>query len=80
MVPQEAVLQRADGSVLFVLEGEDRVRRVNVETGVHRDRMVEIRKGLSPGMTVVVRGHAELIDGAVVSVRNPDGTPRVASQ
>jgi len=81
MVPQEAILQRADGSVVYVLEGEDRVRRVNVETGVHHERLVEVRQGLEPGMRVVVRGHADLIDGAPVNVRNPDGTPpAVASQ
>jgi membrane fusion protein (multidrug efflux system) len=81
MVPQEAVLQRADGAVLFVLEGPDRVRRVNVETGVYRDALVEIRRGVAAGQMVVVRGHADLIDGAVVSVRNPDGSPaEVAAQ
>ena len=75
MVPQEAVLQRADGAVVFVLEGGDHVRRVNVKTGVYRDRRVEIREGIEAGMRVVVRGHADLIDGAAVTVRNPDGTP-----
>jgi membrane fusion protein (multidrug efflux system) len=81
MVPQEAVLQRADGSVLYVLEGPDRVRRVNVKTGVYRDARVEIREGVEPGMRVVVRGHADLIDGAPVSVRDLDGqAPAVASQ
>jgi membrane fusion protein (multidrug efflux system) len=81
MVPQEAILQRADGSIVYVLEGQDRVRRVNVETGAHQDTLVEVRQGLEPGMRVVVRGHTDLIDGAPVSVRNPDGTPpAVASQ
>lgn len=81
MVPEAAILQRADGSVVYVLEGADRVRRVNVETGVHREGLVEVREGLEPGMRVVVRGHADLIDGAPVSVRNADGTPpAVASQ
>lgn len=74
MIPQQAVLQRADGSVVFVLEGRDRVRRVNVQTGTYGDGAVEVASGLEPGMHVVVRGHAELIDGARVSVRNPDGT------
>lgn len=74
MVPQEAVLQRADGAVVFVLDGVDHVRRVNVRTGVYEDRAVEVRGDLAPGMRVVVRGHAELVDGSRVSVRNPDGT------
>ena len=75
MVPQEAVLQRADGAVVFVLEDTDHVRRVNVETGVFRETLVEIRKGLESGMRVVVRGHADLIDGAAVAVRDTDGSP-----
>ena len=81
MVPNEAVLQRADGAVVFVLQGTDHVRRVNVVTGVHRNHRIEIRKGLEPGLSVVVRGQSDLIDGGVVSVRNNDGTPaHVASQ
>jgi len=81
MVPQEAVLQRADGAVLFVLDGADHVRRLNVKTGVYRDSLVEIREGVEPGMQVVVRGHADLIDGSTVSVRNADGSPAaVAAQ
>ncbi|NNL65534.1 MAG: efflux RND transporter periplasmic adaptor subunit, partial [Myxococcales bacterium] len=73
MVPQQAVLQRADGAVVFVVDAEQVARRMNVQTGVHRDRQVEIRSGLEPGMRVVVRGHAELIDGSPVSVRQEDG-------
>ena len=81
MVPQESVLQRADGAVVFVVEGGNRVRRVNVKTGVYQGDRVEIREGIEPGLRVVVRGHAGLIDGSSVSVRNIDGTPAaVASQ
>jgi membrane fusion protein (multidrug efflux system) len=81
MVPQEAILQRADGAIVYVLEGEDRVRRVNVETGAHHEQLVEVRRGLEPGTRVVVRGHTDLIDGAPVSVRSSEGTPPpVASQ
>jgi len=74
MIPQEAVLQRADGAVVFIVEGENHVRRVNVKTGIHQKGLIEVRGGLEPGMRVVVRGHADLIDGSVVSIRNPDGT------
>ncbi|MBW2312874.1 MAG: efflux RND transporter periplasmic adaptor subunit [Deltaproteobacteria bacterium] len=74
MVAQEAVLQRADGAVVFILEGSDRVRRVNVKTGVYRGSLVEIRAGIEAGMQVIIRGHAELIDGSAVTVRNLDGS------
>ncbi|MGH7291343.1 MAG: hypothetical protein ACREJT_09040, partial [Myxococcota bacterium] len=39
----------------------------------------EIIAGLSAGDTVVVRGHAALIDGSAITARNADGTPAVAA-
>lgn len=74
LVPEEAVLQRADGEIVYVAEADDRVRRVPVETGIHRAGLVEVTRGLRPGEHVVVRGQAGLVDGALVSPRNPDGT------
>jgi membrane fusion protein (multidrug efflux system) len=68
MIPEEAILQRADGAVAFRLLGE-RVERVRVETGVHRDGWVEVLKGLGPTDRVVVRGHADLSDGMAVAVQ-----------
>jgi membrane fusion protein (multidrug efflux system) len=78
MVPEEAVLQRADGSVVFRLVSDERVERINVRLGVHRDGNVEVAQGLKPGDRVVVRGQAELMNGSVISLRDPDGTPAVS--
>jgi membrane fusion protein (multidrug efflux system) len=75
MVPEEAVLQRADGAIVFKVVEGDRVARVPVETGRVSDGAVEVRSGLAPGDVVVSRGHADLIDGARVVPRTPDGTP-----
>jgi membrane fusion protein (multidrug efflux system) len=74
MVLEETVLQRSDGSVVFVADAEGRVRRVRVATGVHRDGMVEIVAGLEVGERVVSRGQARLVGGELVTSRNPDGT------
>jgi multidrug efflux system membrane fusion protein len=74
MIPKEAVLQRADGSIVFRLAGADRVERVRVETGVFRGELVEVRGPLAAGDWVVVRGQTELIDGSAVSLRNEDGS------
>jgi len=74
LVPEETVLQRADGEVVFRTQEGNRVQRVGVTTGAHSDGMVEIVSGLGPDDVVVVRGQAGLVDGAVVSPRNPDGT------
>jgi len=72
MVPEEAVLRRAEGDILFILKGE-RVERRLVETGSFVSGEIEIREGLEADETVVRRGHAELVDGTRVSVRDLDG-------
>jgi len=75
MIPEEAILQRADGAVAFRLLG-DRVERVRIETGVHHEGRVEVVKGLGPTDRVVVRGHADLSDGMAVAVQ--DAAPHSA--
>jgi membrane fusion protein (multidrug efflux system) len=81
MVPEEAILYRSDEELVFVFGAEGRVERRTVETGVHQAGEVEVVKGLVGGEHVVTRGHQELIDGALVAARNPDGsavTPQLA--
>jgi len=75
MVPEEAVLQRADGAVVYRLDDENRATRLQVETGVIRDGRVEIRTELVPDDRVIARGHTDLVDGVLVALRNPDGSP-----
>lgn len=74
MIPEEALLQRVDGAVVFRLRDGDRVERLVVEPGPIRGGWVEIARGLEAGDRVILRGHANLIDGAAVAVRNADGT------
>jgi membrane fusion protein (multidrug efflux system) len=75
MIPEDAVLQRADGNVVFRVGDDNRVERMVSETGEHRDGQVEVVRGPRPGDYVVSRGQAWLTDGQLVSPRNPDGTP-----
>ena len=75
MVPEEALLQRAEGAVLYRMVGADRVERVGVMTGVFADGWVEVRGKLDASDRVVVRGQANLLDGGVVSIRSRDGRP-----
>lgn len=87
MVPEEAVLQRADGPVVFRLDrsagltagvdeqpGRERVERRVIVTGVYRDGLVEVREGLRADDWIVSKGHASLHDGEAVRVQ-----PRPAS-
>jgi membrane fusion protein (multidrug efflux system) len=73
MIPEEAVLQRSDGSVVFRMSGDDRVERVVVATGVYHEGWVEVTRGLSSDDVIVVRGQTELVDGSAVRVRSIDG-------
>ncbi len=70
LVPEEAILQRADGAVVFRLVGDDRVERLVIGTGVFHQGAVEATRGLADGVLVVTRGHAELLDGERVLVRD----------
>jgi membrane fusion protein (multidrug efflux system) len=64
-VPEEAVLQRAEGAVVFRVVGDRAERRV-VALGAVRGGRAEVREGLAPGDRVVQRGHADLPDGAAI--------------
>jgi RND family efflux transporter MFP subunit len=70
MVPAEAVLQRADGEVLFTVGPDDRARRIVVKTGVQRDGRIEIVEGLTAEAQVVIAGQSGLVEGAVVERKN----------
>jgi membrane fusion protein (multidrug efflux system) len=66
LVPAEAVLQRADGEVIFTVGPDDRARRLLVKTGVQRDGRIEIVEGLAGDAQVVIAGQAGLVEGAAV--------------
>jgi membrane fusion protein (multidrug efflux system) len=73
MVPAEAILQRADGEVLFTVGPDDRAKRVVVKTGVQRDGRVEIVEGVAPDAQVVIAGQAGLVEGAAVERKTAAG-------
>jgi RND family efflux transporter MFP subunit len=73
LVPEEAVLQRADGEVVFTVTPGDVAKRIVVKTGMQRGGMVEVVEGIAAQDQVVVRGHSVLVDGAPVTRRSADG-------
>jgi membrane fusion protein (multidrug efflux system) len=75
LVPEQAILLRSDGAVVYRSREGNRVERVIVETGEHHGGEVEVASGLAAGDLVVTRGQGGLVDGALVSPRNPDGSP-----
>jgi len=70
LVPQESVVLRQQGEVVYQLK-DGKAVAIEVSTGVSREGWVEITKGLDRGVTVAVKGAAFLSDGAAVKVVNP---------
>ncbi|HWN83308.1 MAG TPA: hypothetical protein VNM87_14520, partial [Candidatus Udaeobacter sp.] len=68
VIPQTAVRPSERGFLAFVVEGEVAKERV-LELGLRTaDGLVEVRGGLEPGETLVIRGGEALRDGAKVAV------------
>lgn len=68
VVPEQAVVLRPAGGVVYVPEGEV-VKERAVRTGVLRDGEIEILAGLKAGETVVVDGAGMLTDGTRIKLR-----------
>ncbi len=79
MIPEEAVLQRADGAIAYRIVAGNRAERRNIKLGVIRDGRVEVSEGLDVGDPVVVRGQAQLVDGSPVTLRDAQGAPAGAA-
>lgn len=62
-VPQEAVLSRAAGTVVFVDAGDGTAKEVPVAVGLRDGGRAEILSGLSAGAPVIVQGQTQLYDG-----------------
>jgi len=70
LVPEESVVLRPQGDVVYVVHGEH-VQAVSVHTGVHQHNQVEITQGLQAGQVIAQIGAAFLSDGALIAVTQP---------
>jgi len=68
-IPKDAVVARANGSVVFVVKGTNATMR-NVKLGRGIGNKFEILDGLKPGDKVVTRGNERLGAGAPVRIVN----------
>ena len=70
VVPEQAVVLRRAGTVVYVVTG-DAVKEHVVKTGVAREGVIEILAGVQADATVVVDGAALLSDNAKIKAREP---------
>ena len=66
VVPKDALIIRGADRRVYVVNGDDTVELVNVETGAGVGSWIEIRAGLAPGARVVTRGNERLQPGQAV--------------
>ncbi len=67
MVPEQSVVLRPAGKVVYVVKDRRVAQRV-VETGLRQDGMQEITKGLAAGEIIATDGAGFLSDGAAVTL------------
>ena len=65
-VPQDAVLSRAAGTVVFVAR-DGTAKETPVEIGLRDSGRAEILSGLTPGDAVIVQGQTQLYEGRRIS-------------
>jgi len=73
MIPEDAVLQRAEGAIAYRLVAQNRVERRKLTLGIFQGGKVEVIEGLAAGDLVVIRGQDQLTDGITVSIRDESG-------
>jgi len=72
VVPEQSVVLRPAGKVVYLVEGGKAMQRV-VQTGLKQAGLVEITAGLSGGETLAVDGAGFLTNNASVALAKPRG-------
>ncbi len=67
MIPKRALIEEDGQNYVFVAQ-KDTAKRTRVELGYQREGLVEIRKGVSPGESVVIAGQGALKEGGKIKV------------
>lgn len=75
-VPRDALVLRGDGTSVFIVDEENKARRIRVVTGIGSGDLIEVRGPVSDGDRVVVRGNERLrADQDVRIMDDGAGTP-----
>lgn len=67
-VPRDALVLRGDGTSIFIIDDENKARRIRVMTGIGSGDMIEVQGPVQPGDKVVIRGNERLRAGQDVQV------------
>lgn len=67
-VPRDALVLRAEGPSVFVIDDKNQARQVPVTTGVGSGDQIEVSGAVTPGDRVVIRGNERLQPGQTVTI------------
>jgi RND family efflux transporter MFP subunit len=67
-VPRDALVLRPEGQSVFVVDGNNQARQVNVTVGVGQGEDVEVLGEVAAGDRVVIRGNERLQPGQAVNI------------
>jgi RND family efflux transporter MFP subunit len=68
-VPRDALVLRGDGIAVFIIDDENKARRIRVTTGIGEGELIEVRGPIQAGDKVVIRGNERLRPGQEVTLR-----------
>jgi membrane fusion protein, multidrug efflux system len=68
-VPAQAIMAGPSGSYVYVIDTDNKVRRVDVEPGQRQGGVTVVNNGLSAGEKVVTDGQYRLDNGTVVAIQ-----------
>ncbi|MDR3348894.1 MAG: efflux RND transporter periplasmic adaptor subunit [Acidaminococcales bacterium] len=72
-IPQSAIVMREDQQTVYLVNDEDVVQQVLLETGAVENGFVEVLKGLSGGERIVTGGQNKLRQGVKIARGSTDG-------
>lgn len=68
VVPRDALVLRPEGISVFVVDSEQKAKKVMVTTGIDAGDQIEVIGDLHDGDTVIIRGNERLQPGQAISV------------
>lgn len=77
-VPTQSVMAGPNGSYVYIIEPDEKVKRVDVEVAARQNGIAVVSKGLSGDERVVTDGQYRLDDGTKVAVRATTNVPQGA--
>jgi RND family efflux transporter MFP subunit len=73
VIPQSAIVMREDQQTVYIVNDEEVVQQILLETGAVENGVVEVLKGLSGGERIVTGGQNKLRQGSRIMAEPADG-------